>query len=370
MTRSILLSEAALGRANNFDLLRLIAASLVLISHAFTLSHANPAHPFIGDPISQHFLGLAPFSGGIDAQAVHIFFFISGFLVARSFLRRSSVRGFIKARLLRIVPALWVNLVFCTLMVGLFATRLSWVEYLLQRKTWSYFFVNASLINTLYRLPGVFEELPIAEAVNGSLWTLPHEFRMYGWVMLLGVTGMLAHRRGFLLLFAALLGLELISGKGIVLGHADIFRLWVFFFLGIGACLWADRLRLSPLILLAMLVPLPLLWHAPRLMYDLWAAAAFSYALLLLAYWRYWPRLNPGRFGDISYGVYLYAFPVQQMLIMHFGPGMDWGKMVALSFALTVPLATASWFFVEKPALARKRAATATPGTLIQPVQA
>lgn len=369
MTR-LMLSEAAKSHANNFDLLRLIAASLVLMSHAYTLGHATPAHPHIADPVSQYVIGLTPFGGGFDSQAVHIFFFISGFLVARSFMRRSSVGAFVKARLLRIVPGLWVNLVFCTLLVGLFATRLPWAEYLQQRETWSYFFVNASLMNSLYRLPGVFEGLPVAEAVNGSLWTLPHEFRMYGWVMLLGLSGVLARRRLFLLVFAALLGLELASGKGIVLAHADILRLWVFFFLGIGACLWADRIRLSPLILLAMLAPLPLLWHGPRLLFDLWAAAAFGYAILLLAYLRHWRAIDPGRFGDISYGVYLYAFPVQQMLIMQFGPDMSWGKMMVLSFALTVPLATASWFLVEKPALARKRAASATPGTVIHPAQA
>ena len=158
------------GRDNNFNLIRFVAATLVLFSHSFALSigssDAEPLRASIGMTW-----------GDI---AVDIFFITSGFLIANSFLTRSNVLVFLWSRALRIFPALIIAVLFCVFVIGIAFTSLEPKEYLAHDQTQRYLIKNIMLVGGIeYSLPGVFSENPFSHAVNGSLWTMPYEVKMY-----------------------------------------------------------------------------------------------------------------------------------------------------------------------------------------------
>lgn len=369
-----LASHFAEGHRNNFDFVRFFAACLVLFGHSFTMLESTPQFKYPSDPVTNLIHPYLPFGQGLPGTGVHIFFFVSGLLVTQSFLRRCGLWGFAKARLLRIVPAFWVNTLLMALVLGPLMTEWPLAQFLSSRVTWEYIFLNLPFWPQQVHLPGVFQNIPFAPAVNGSIWTLPLELQMYGWVVLLGLAGALARRRAFALLFTVLLIYFAVTGKSYMfLTSTGEPRLWVFFFWGIFACLYADRLPISPRLLGLAALPVAALWPTDSLMFQIVAAGWFSYALLVFAYWRYLPALDLSRYGDFSYGIYLYCFPVQQTLISFILPhyALSGWELAPLTFLVTLPIAAASWYLVEKPALAlKKRAMPATPAPQMTPVNA
>ena len=180
------------GRAPGMDVLRLAAATLVIVAHSYALTnHAEPLQRFGG-----------PEFGDI---AVAVFFAISGFLVTASWVSDSRLRSFVLRRALRILPALWVVLLLTTFVMGVVVTDVPVTSYLTSLSTWRYPLERALVFSTRPDLPGVFTTNPYGTPVNGSLWTLPVEVTAYGATLLLGLTGLLARRRGLVLL--ATLGL-------------------------------------------------------------------------------------------------------------------------------------------------------------------
>jgi len=157
------------SRSNNFNLIRFISALLVLYSHHFILTntHTN-AEPFSN-------VGMT-----LGSIAVDIFFITSGLLITASYYSRASLLSFAHARVLRIYPALIVCVLFCILIVGTAYTTLSLSEYFSDPKTFKFLKRNSLLLNDItYALPGVFSENHVKNAINGSLWTLPYEVKMY-----------------------------------------------------------------------------------------------------------------------------------------------------------------------------------------------
>jgi peptidoglycan/LPS O-acetylase OafA/YrhL len=160
-------------RSANFDLIRLFASFMVLWSHHFVLNGVSePTLPWIG---TWSYLG------------VMIFFAISGYLNAQSLFRSRSVVTFLLSRAFRIFPALIVCMVFCVA-IGAILTTLDIGRYFFpdgaglfaRNAPISFIQHNSSLLFGLdYRLPGVFETNIYPNVVNGSLWTLPHELKLY-----------------------------------------------------------------------------------------------------------------------------------------------------------------------------------------------
>lgn len=165
---SFLLSERTGDRNNNFKLIRFIASSLVIFYHSYILTGTE------GEPLYR-------FGLSFGHVAVDIFFITSGFLVAGSFFSRKKLLSFILARILRIFPGLIVCVLFCVFVVGLIYTDMPKDLYVKNENTHHFLFYNMLL---LYRplqffLPGVFINNPYQFVVNGSLWTLPWEIKMY-----------------------------------------------------------------------------------------------------------------------------------------------------------------------------------------------
>lgn len=322
---------AASGMNNAFDLLRLIAALMVVYGHSYVLYGME--EPLI----------LKRWSFG--AMGVWVFFSISGYLVSQSWQRDPDFWRFLLRRTLRLFPGLIVAVLFSVVLVG----RLDYEGLV-------YFVSNASMISGKVTIPGVFESNPV-HAINGSLWTLRYEFLMY-----LVLTAALYSRRicivvtlAFIASAIALLAtgvhaLDLwLPWKVRLLGLSiDLVQLalWGSFFL-IGTCIAIFKIKLAPpvAVVLGMAVTLTHGVFASALM-----LVAVPYIVLTIA-----THLSVHLKHDLSYGVYIYAFPVQQFVTMLFLPrAIGWAWALATSLSATLGLAYLSWRYVEKPALRLK----------------
>jgi peptidoglycan/LPS O-acetylase OafA/YrhL len=340
------LDAALAGEENSFNAVRLLAAAAVVVSHSFALLRGE----LVGEPL----YGLTPYTLG--QHAVTVFFALSGLMLARSWDRNPDILRFARARLLRIYPALIACGLVTALLVGALATRLPLAEYLSSRETLSYPVLVGALFNGA-RLPEVFATGPQPGAVNYSLWTIKYELAAYvafGVAAVLGLAG-----RRLLILFAvtALVGavyvLERVEPVGKLAPAVPMGRFFLAFTLGAAAYYWRERLPLR----LDLLAAATLAAFAMQALVSDLAEAAFvalaSYGALVFGSLRArGPAALAGR-HDVSYGLYLYGWPVQQLIL----PYAEWHPLAhaAAATAIALVLATLSWFLVEKPALALKR---------------
>lgn len=337
------------GRNNNFTLMRLFAAWAVLYGHSYPLSLGLKGGE---DPISNVLIRL--WGESLPALSVDLFFVTSGFLVGASYIQRKSLLAFIEARVLRIFPALAVAVLFCIFIVGAFATTDSLLNYFSSPSTWSFFKHNAFLIaGVKYDLPGVFVNNPYPGSVNGSLWTLPIEVWMYFWVAILGSLSLLKDERSFNLFFIVLCLMYAQSeNNSFFIGHelrhahlALLFALGVFFYVN-RSNFPLDFIALGGLCTLA--------YFTREYHFSLFIKSiCFAYFVLLLALHPKLKLTSIDKWGDISYGLYIYAFPVQQT-IAYLIPNVQPLVMFTLATAITVVLAILSWHLIEKPALKMK----------------
>lgn len=329
--------------ANNFDFLRFFAASAVVLGHCYWLSGLGDVEP------------VRLFTGSMDTAdiAVNLFFVMSGFLIAASWINSRSVLDFAAKRVLRIFPALCISVVFTTFIVGPLATELPLKAYLLNSQTMSYL-SNMGLV-TQFHLPGVFSSNPFPDTVNGSVWTLPYEVLMYASLLTMGllkVFGRIAVLAVPIMLMV--IHFHLSPNFGL---ESDILRkstrLGMFFFFGSALYLyrrdvpwnWKVALTLLALSLLSARTSLWLYVHVLTLPY-----LTIYFAHLQI------PRLSQfGKNGDFSYGIYIFSFPIQQLLMYWFGPQLSLGAFIVISLLASMAIAALSWHWVESPALRLKR---------------
>ncbi len=346
---------------NAFNLIRLVCATAVIFSHAHDLTLQD-----IWQDATVRWLGVP-----VATVAVYVFFVLSGFLVTMSYDRRRDPAAFIRARALRILPGLWVMLLVSVPVLGLLFSPLSFGDFLSAPRTTTYFVSNAILSNAFYlptanTLPGVFEANPVAGVINGSLWTVAIEVQCYVVLLVAAMAGCILNRSRFLILATLFLLIFLLFPSGIFILTGLVRRLALPFLFGIAAYVFRARLPLSGVLaVLAMVVALalptgmvtPSLVQPALNLAELKTVAvqlAFGYAALVFAF-----RAPAAvtRFSaslpDLSYGIYIYAFPVQQAIVAT-GLGTTPMTNLALSLAVTVPLAALSWYLVEKPALKLK----------------
>jgi peptidoglycan/LPS O-acetylase OafA/YrhL len=336
---------------NHFNLIRMVAALAVLVSHSFPLAtgrgNAEPLHESLG--IS------------LGSVAVDVFFVCSGFLVTGSLLRQPSLAAFARARALRIYPGLLVVVLTMVIGGGLVFSRLPFPEFLATPATWTFTAKNAVMFFGFYsRLPGVFESNPHALTVNGSLWSLPYEVRLY---LLLGALGWACARLlptwpvvrklrwvATCIALAALGTIMLIGGAWEDLPPGGRF-LWMFF---AGATAWVTKLGRQALrwtMLAGVALALAISNNAG---FNLVYAIALPVIVLGLAHGRNRWLAAYNRLGDYSYGTYLLAFPVQQSMMALY-PEMTPSALSAWAFGCTAFGAVLLWHGVESPALEWRR---------------
>lgn len=341
------LGDVARGRDNNFNLIRFCAAFAVLISHSFAVATGSGS----AEPM-RHTLGLT-----WAYIAVDVFFLTSGFLVTASLLARQSAVGFAWARSLRIFPALWVMLVLTVFGLGLAVTSSSPHDYLASRGTWRYFIKNAILLRGMVPdLPGVFSSNPIRSVVNGSLWTLGPEVDMYVILFALGILATITRRLGVIrwsVVAIAVAAAALYFMNGNFDNSSDEYsRLTFLFFLGASCYLFRDRIPFNRSTF-SVLLALVLLSAADRRAFFFAFSVALPYLVLYAAY-GFGGRIRAfNRCGDYSYGIYIYAFPVEQTTA-HLAPGISVASLMGISAIVTLVLAMLSWHLLEKRALKLK----------------
>lgn len=331
-------------RDNNFSLIRLIAALMLLLGHAFYLT----------DPLKRG--NVTAFGIDYGYIALSVFFAISGFLLTASYSRKPSCLVYAESRFLRIFPGLVVCNLFTVLVIGLAFTRLPFYEYLADHQTWDYLGINSTLIlhgtELQVDLPGVFASNP-RPGVNGPLWTLAYEVWMYILLAFIGRAGMLKRQRVLRgILLEALILVLIYHFIGFETGAT---RLGFYFFAGVFVYLIREWLPMNGWLALAL--GLAAIASVGTMLYALIMPIAVVYCTFWLALVpKGWVRLY-NRLGDYSYGTYLYGWPVQQS-IMALVPAIQPWMLFGWSLPLTLLIASVSWHLVENPLLGCKGSTT------------
>lgn len=335
-----ILSQRMHARKNNLDIIRFIAATLVIVSHSYPLSVGNNDL----EPLSLITNNQMTFG----SFAVAIFFIISGFLITQSFEKSSTLTQYLKSRILRIFPALIGVVLFSIFILGPIATSLSISDYFSNISTYKYL-LTISLLPLSPSLPGVFADNIFTTAINGSLWTLKFEFFFYIVVAILGVFKLLTKRVVLPAFIVMLIGSEFITNDN--LHH--LFILGAYFFAGILIYLYRDKFKLSSKY--AIISLLLLLLTSQVGLFDMTFAIFGSYLVFYLGYTKNAKFSNFTKYGDFSYGIYIYAFPIQQLVTQIFGGEMVPFINFLISFVITLIFAVLSWWFIEKPSLKMKK---------------
>ena len=333
-------------RPDNFLLVRFVAAVMVMFGHSYALC-GMPNH---GDFIARAGWGDGVYTGSL---AVFVFFVISGLLVTGSYFHRAHLEEFLKSRALRILPAYAACMIGCAIVVGAIFTNLPLTAYWLDPATYNYIYVNMQFGYHLeWNLPGVFVHNFYPNAVNGAIWTLPAEVRMYTWVAILGALAVLRRRWLANTVFVALLLLGIFAPDYLPLVPAAQFvRLAGFFLLGAFCFINRDWIRIGTLPLVGFVLLAVIAHHTRFSAYAL--GLAITYATLWFAYIPNFHFFN--RFGDYSYGIYLWGFPIQQSVSASIGAATHPWVNFAISLPIVIVLAMISWHLIEKPALRLKR---------------
>lgn len=342
-------------RRNNFDFLRFLMATLVLFYHSYPLLLGAGGHWVTGLERA------ASFGGGM---AVDFFFVISGFLVTQSWVRTPAAVPFLRKRILRIYPAFIGVSLFCALVVGPLGAANVW-DYVHHFHPVGFLAYMLLLVGPY--LPPVFLTLPFAGQVDGSFWTLRYEFECYLLVLALGLLEPTVRRVGVTLLLGIALLLTLLAALGhgaplpdrewhLIGNPSHWLRLILCFLSGMAFYQFRDRIRYPPLPL-ALALGGVILGAAFGNWQTLALATCGTYLLFWVAFYPI-PRLSRfARHGDFSYGIYLYGYPIQQLLILYYAPHLNPLKLFCLAFLITLGLAALSWHLIEAPALRLKKGA-------------
>jgi peptidoglycan/LPS O-acetylase OafA/YrhL len=329
--------QATRGRSSGFDYTRVLLAIAIIVSHGMMTSYGAAKQ----DLVTAHFWARPIW------LMVPMFFSLSGFLVAGSWERCRTMVSFLGLRVLRIFPALTAQVVLSALIIGPILTTYTLHAYF-HDPLFVQFLWNA-VGHTQYLLPGVFTHNP-DQAVNGQLWTVPFELDCYLALTALALVGVV--RRRWMLL-AGLIGVQaLLAVHAVRTTHPPTMSLSgelaaLCFMWGLALYRFRDRVPASGRLALLCLVLAYVGLMIPNGKY---------FITLPIAYFtNYIGLLNPPRdrflmSGDYSYGLYVFSYPVQQVIASYPQMRIWWlNDLIALPISLAI--AFVSWHLLEKRAL-------------------
>ena len=345
--RNVLVGKPYPYRGNSLNLFRLVLAAIVLFAHSWYIAGRGT-----GPHIHEENLG---------GWAVAGFFVLSGFLITRSRMR-TSAGDYLLHRVARIYPAFVVCLVMTAAVFGPIAAILehgTLAGYLSTQVTpLQYVWGNLGLAVSSYDIGATLDTVPYPNAWNGSLWTLYYEFLCYLVVWILGALAIF--RRSLvpavlIFVFSILvwMNIDLAGRLGLDASFTLFFKLLPFFMGGACAYFVIERfgvnrwIGIGTLAVAALLIGLVPGWGGQA------SSPFLAYGLLFLA--TVIPQPTWIARNDISYGFYIYAWPVQQLVAL--AGGVQWGMLVYILITVvgTVVLAALSWFLVERPCMRRVR---------------
>lgn len=314
------IDDYAKGKDNNLNLIRFLAASLVIVTHSFGIA-GHGRDPLIA------LLGLS-----FGSLAVNIFFVISGFLITKSWERKSDFLGFWLSRAKRIFPALWLSVLICVALIGAILTTFSLKRYFSDELTFKFIVENSTLL-----IRGVQTNLPGVGDINVPLWTLPYEMKMYVILSLIGVTGLIKKR--WLIPSITLAAFALIS-----IHYTEYARFIFYFFAGSTLYTYRSKIVLS---FQFFMIFFSLLIAACFSVYGKTELLAISvpYLIIYLAFVPSGKIRVFNKLGDYSYGIYVFGFPVQILVYNMVASGS--GKNFMIAYPLTVLIAALSWHLLE-----------------------
>ena len=332
---------------NNFTLLRLIAALLVIVSHSFFLTGNEAKEPLY---IISH--------GKIILSDIglYIFFFTSGYLVTSSLFNTINYQQFIYKRILRIYPALIVAIIVTVFIIGPIVTIVSVTDYFHIKQTWLYL-LTITGFKIQFLLPGVFNKPSFfSNGVNGSLWSVALELKLYLFLLLISICSYKNKRIlsiiTSILLLLCLVGITYnISITSPFIDH-KILKMIACFFIGIfikTRVIKRHYVKISLIILLLTILTTStfhIIFGVGILEIFIVCLGTYLFATTKL---RVLPLQN-----DVSYGIYIYAFPVQQAIFQYSNFAMGVSLHIITTLIITIPFAIMSWKFIEQPALALK----------------
>ncbi|WP_299254700.1 acyltransferase [uncultured Cytophaga sp.] len=333
----------AIDRENNFDFLRLVFSCAVIVSHSFPLTNNNE----ILSVLSNNQIDFG-------ALAVDIFFIISGYLIFNSLKYSHSYVNYIWKRCLRIFPALFVMLIISLGIILIVSTN---QKTFMQRDFLTYLPNNLSLYRAQFVVNGVFKNNPYPNAINGSLWTLCYEFSMYIFLLfffpirnrkkvclilltvffILFYTGNFVHMK-LLNRWISMLGL----------GSTDMYKLAPFFIAGSILSLFNLKVintQLVKIVLFCLLI-LALIFNV--YVYVAHLLMPLLIVLIGISFDKYTNSVTH-TLGDLSYGIYIYGFIIQQTLMNYFI--LNTYELMLYSLISTLIIAYFSWHYVEKTSL-------------------
>lgn len=340
-------------RVNNFDFLRFIAASLVIISHSSALT-GHGTEPFAWLTRGQETFG---------GLAVGVFFVISGYLICASYVKTQNIFKYFYARILRIFPALIVVLLIATYLVGSWATSLPLKDYLHNPATFDYL-KSVYLYPMRFSLPEVvFSSGKFGTAVNGSLWTLSFEFTCYIMVAILGLLKLLRKEIVLGLFIGALLVHQFQNNifpnadTGTFfpyINQAQFIKLVTQFLSGMIFYLYKDNIVYSyKYFIIGSFAFIFSCYYGVG--YQFLFPTIGAYLIFYLAYCPKIQLQNFSKYGDFSYGIYIYGFMIQQVVIKIFGGNMSNTLNWIISLPIAIVCGVLSWHLVEKRFLVLKK---------------
>lgn len=332
---------------NNFDFLRLVFSIFVIITHSYALTGLPEEDILYNNTEGQLSLSSLGVSG---------FFVISGYLIYQSLQRSTNIAEYFWKRFLRLFPALVVVLFLSIFLLS--AVYEGSENYWTQKSVWTYFPKNISLYFIQFTISGVFENNPFPGMINGSLWTIAYEFTCYCLLGLLIFIPTNFKKNILIVIFSLFLVIRLVGGDHLekynfVLNAQNFIHLTLLFLGGALIAEFNTILQIQKKSFLVILSIAILVIICGLGVYSIFQYIVLPFVIISsgLQSTRFINGLTK-KIGDLSYGIYIYAFPVQQTLVYYFKPHLF--ELMIYTTLITCTMGFLSWHLIEKRCLKLK----------------